>query len=269
TCTVVSEVYPPEEGRAITFQLFESLLGLRREDIFLLSEAECEPSEAISQAVEQLLHHRPLQYILGETEFYGLPFYVNEKVLIPRPETEELVQWIIHDYKGTSPRILDIGTGNGAIAVSLAKNLPEASVFAVDISSGALETARENARLNQVNVQFTQADILQEHPEGIFDVIVSNPPYVRKTEKSLMRRNVLDHEPDIALFVPDDDPLLFYRRIAELAKSRLNDNGTLYFEINEAFGPQIQELLSALGYTEIEIRSDIFGKDRMAKGTKR
>ena len=268
TCRGLSAVYPPEEARAMAFVLFEEYLRLKREDIFLDPDAGIEPSESLSIALEQLQNHRPLQYVLGQTEFCGLTFRVNENVLIPRPETEELVRWITDDWKDRSPRILDIGTGSGAIAVSLAKNGADARVSAVDISLGALEVARENARLNDVTVDFSLIDILIDTPPGKFDIIVSNPPYVRDSERTQMRANVLEHEPGTALFVPDSDPLRFYRRIAELGREILTAGGALYFEINEAFGLQTTDLLTESGYTDIEIRRDIFSKDRMAKGVR-
>jgi len=266
TCKQLSEIYPPEEARAMAFGLFEKYLQLPRQDIFLVPGAGIEPTGAFADALEQLRNGRPLQYILGETEFYGLRFRVDENVLIPRPETEELVQWILNDWKNGAPHILDIGTGSGAIAVSLAKNLPDARVSALDISVGALVTAKENARLNNVEIDFRQMDILTDIPTGKFDVIVSNPPYVRDSERVQMHRNVLDHEPDNALFVPDSDPLRFYRRITESGMELLKEKGALYFEINEAFGSETADLLVNSGYTDMEIRPDIFGKDRMVKG---
>ena len=250
----------------MAFALFERFLSLKREDVFLEPDADIVPSPAFSDALEQLLRHRPLQYVIGEAEFCGLVFRVDENVLIPRPETEELVQWIAKEWQDKSPCILDVGTGSGAIAVSLAKRLPAAGVTALDVSPEALAVASGNARLHGVDAVFLQMDILSEMPPGRYDVIVSNPPYVRDSERALMRRNVLDYEPGTALFVPDADPLLFYRRIAELGMDLLTDGGVLYVEVNEAFGHETAELLMQLGYTGIEIRPDVFGKDRMVKG---
>ena len=265
-CDLLSEVYPAEEARAMAFILFENRLHRRREDLYSRPDEEVREDPALADAVRQLRQHRPLQYVLGETECCGYLFHVDENVLIPRPETEELVRWITADWHGKTPRILDIGTGSGVIAVSLARNLPGAIVSALDVSPGALAVARENAGRNGANVTFTQADILKEFPEGTFDVIVSNPPYVRESEKERMRRNVLDYEPHRALFVPDGDPLLFYRRIAAIGTRQLDSGGALYVEINESCGPQTADLMSEAGYADIELRTDIFGKDRMLKG---
>lgn len=259
--------YPPEEAEAVALRLLGHYPGIDRAALYLDPEAETEENPDLSAAVRELTTGRPLQYVLGETEFYGRSLKVNESVLIPRPETEELVRWIAQEHRNASPRIIDIGTGSGAIAIALAAELPAAEVSALDISPEALETARENAERNEVRVSFLQCDILREKPAGKFDVIVSNPPYVRESEKTEMRRNVLDHEPGRALFVPDSDPLLFYREIAAWGREALNDGGTLYFEINEAFGPETGELLSALGYGHVEVRKDLFGKDRMARGS--
>ena len=250
----------------MAFVLLEEYAGLSREAIFLDPDAGIEPSSALFDALEQLYTHRPLQYVLGHAEFCGLVFAVNEDVLIPRPETEELVEWISREWKGRPVRILDIGTGSGAIAVALAKKLTEAMVSAVDISEKAILMAAANAAGNAVQVSFAVCDILNGKPEGKFDVIVSNPPYVRHSEQEFMRKNVLDYEPGNALFVPDDDPLLFYRRIAGLGREMLNEGGALYFEINEAFGNETVRLLTELGYSQIEIRADILGKERMVKG---
>lgn len=260
--------YPSEEAEAVALRLLGHYLGVDRAALYLDPEAETEEIPDLSAAVRELMAGRPLQYVLGETEFYGRSLKVNESVLIPRPETEELVRWIAEEHRNASPRIIDIGTGSGAIAIALATELPGAEVSALDISPEALETARENAERNEVRVSFLQCDILREKPAGKFDVIVSNPPYVRESEKTEMRSNVLDHEPGTALFVPDSDPLLFYREIAAWGREALNDGGTLYFEINEAFGPETGELLSALGYGHVEVRKDLFGKDRMARGSR-
>jgi release factor glutamine methyltransferase len=187
-------------------------------------------------------------------------------VLIPRPETEELVRRVLtENVAGGDFRVLDIGTGSGAIAIALARAWPEAVVEAIDISPGALAVARENGQRNGVQVRFSACDILQEVPSGQFDVIVSNPPYVRPSERAQMHPNVLDHEPGLALFVPEEDPLLFYRRIATVARDLLQPGGRLYFEINEAMGAEIARLLTRLGYTSVEIRTDLSGKERIAQ----
>ncbi|WP_300569017.1 peptide chain release factor N(5)-glutamine methyltransferase, partial [Flavobacterium sp.] len=223
--------------------------------------------------LSQLKEHKPIQYILGETEFFGLPFYVNGNTLIPRPETEELVDWIIsvnQKRQESEPlRILDIGTGSGCIAVSLAKNLPNAKVFAIDVSDKALATAQKNAERNNTHVTFFHKDILEtEDLELQFDIIVSNPPYVRNLEKEEINKNVLEYEPHLALFVEDDDALIFYRKISELALNHLSEKGQLYFEINQYLGAGMISLLQHYDFKNIELRKDIYGNDRMIFGIK-
>jgi len=210
---------------------------------------------------------------LGKTSFYGLEFEVNSNVLIPRPETEELVDWIIrstkYEVRGTKLKVLDIGTGSGCIAISLAKNIPNAEVFAIDVSEKALATAQKNAESNQVNVTFLEKNILEIYDlEQHFDIIVSNPPYVRELEKQEIKKNVLDNEPHLALFVDDNDALIFYRKIAELAMKNLSPNGQLFFEINQYLGKEMIDLLEKMGFKNVELRKDIYGNDRMVKGTK-
>ena len=233
-----------------------------------LSEAERGKVTAITARLKK---HEPVQYILGTTEFFGLPFYCRQGVLIPRPETEELVDWILNENKDSDISILDIGTGTGCIPVSLKKHLPKASVSGCDISGTCLELARENAVRNQLDVSFFSLNILQ--PEKIktlpvFDVLVSNPPYVRNSEKKQMDSNVLDFEPELALFVPDDDPLLFYKAILGFAEKYLKPQGLIYWEINEALGPDCVKLLDEAGYQKVNIRKDIHGKDRMISAQK-
>lgn len=261
----LSTAYPPREAEAIALRLLEHFSQLDRAAICLEPRAEATENRALNNAVVELLHGRPLQYVLGETEFCGLRLTVDGRVLIPRPETEELVRWIAEAQRGRAGRILDIGTGSGAIAIALANELPDAELFAIDISEDALDVARQNAAANGVRVRYSRCDILTEKPDGKFDVIVSNPPYVRTSERAAMRGNVLNHEPPAALFVPDDDPLLFYRRIAAWGLGALNSGGEIYFEINEALGRQTEEGLASQGYKEVELRQDIFGKDRMIK----
>ena len=227
-----------------------------------------------------LHNEKPIQYIIGETEFYRLPFYVNQHVLIPRPETEELVEWIISlpnsSQKEKNLNILDIGTGSGCIAISLAKNLPNASVFAIDISKKALQVAKQNAVLNEVTVEFIEYDILSSNiiqTPSIrgknlnlkFDIIVSNPPYVRQLERQEIKNNVLNYEPHIALFVENDNPLLFYNHIIDFAKENLTKNGKLYVEINQYLGQETVTLLKEKGFTNIELKKDLFGNDRMVR----
>lgn len=222
-------------------------------------------------ALLRLLKHEPIQYIIGETEFFGLKFKVNKNVLIPRPETEELVDWILKDLKSSGKKelsILDIGTGSGCIAISLAKELPNARVSAMDISDGALQIASSNAKMNNVEIDFILQDILKttELPEK-YDLIVSNPPYVRELEKKEMQRNVLENEPEMALYVKDLEPLIFYQKITKLAETGLKQGGSLYFEINQYLGKETAEILSSSGFKSFSGK-DIFGNDRMLKGTK-
>lgn len=220
--------------------------------------------------LENLQQEIPIQYLLGKTSFYGLNFQVNAAVLIPRPETEELVEWIISDcvvpQNGKNLRILDIGTGSGCIAITLAKNIRNTQVFAIDISEKALATAQKNAIINDVNVTFIQKNILEtEELDLQFDVIVSNPPYVRELEKKEIKKNVLDNEPHLALFVEDEDALIFYRKIAALAQKNLSQEGQLFFEINQYLGNETVDLLKKMNFKDIELRKDIYGNDRMIK----
>ncbi|HZX57702.1 MAG TPA: peptide chain release factor N(5)-glutamine methyltransferase [Mucilaginibacter sp.] len=236
-------------------------------------ELPSEHLEAINQILKQLKTGEPIQYILGQTEFYGLTFKVNPSVLIPRPETEELVEWIISSvgsYKLAVGNILDIGTGSGCIAITLKNHLNEAQVSAIDISTEALKTAKENAELNDVSIGFIQADILDQKFEiehSKFEIIISNPPYVTLYDKTQMHTNVTDFEPHSALFVPEDDPLIFYKVITDFASVRLKKGGLLFFEINESYGEQIVELLNIKSFKNIELRKDMNGKNRMIKAS--
>jgi release factor glutamine methyltransferase len=245
---------------------------LRRIDLALNPEIEIDENQLLvwNSIITELKNQKPIQYILGETFFYGLRFEVNQNTLIPRPETEELVEWIISENKksqqSSNLKVLDIGTGSGCIAISLAKNLPNAKVSALDISEEALNVAKNNAEFNQVTIDFILADVLAiEKLPDTFDVIVSNPPYVRESEKDLMQQNVLSNEPHIALFVENENPLLFYDKIAELAKNHLTENGVLYFEINQYLGEETVDLLKTKGFKNIELKKDIYGVDRMVK----
>lgn len=261
------------EAERFFYMLLEAYHGLRRIDLALdrdmeITQADIDKWDA---ALEKLKQEIPIQYILGKAHFYGLEFEVSPATLIPRPETEELVQWVIADneFRG-SPRILDIGTGSGCIAISLAKNLPDATVFAIDVSAEALKMARTNAGSNGVNVTFVQADILDAQDlEGQFDIIVSNPPYVRQLEKPGIKRNVLEYEPHLALFVSDDDALVFYRKIADLAIGNLPKDGQLYLEINQYLGAEMISLLEGKGFSSVELRKDLYGNDRMVKGIRK
>ncbi len=262
-------LYPSEEIQSFFNILSEKYLNLSRIEIALNRDRRLTETEAekFQKAILRLQNHEPIQYIIGETEFYGLPFKVNTHTLIPRPETEELVEWILSGFPPSGARgILDIGTGSGCIAISLAKNLPNAKISALDISEEALKIAEANAKLNKVEVNFFQTDILAaETLPKKYDVIVSNPPYVRELEKKQMQQNVLKYEPHSALYVKDEDPLLFYRAISRLAKNHLNPGGKLFFEINEYLAYEMTELLKAAGFKNIEIKKDIYGKDRMLK----
>ncbi len=264
--------YPETEVESFFNLLSEDILNMKRINISqnLYSVVSGKKHEKFQKAITRLKNYEPIQYILGNTEFYGLLFQVNPYVLIPRPETEELVGWIIDDSKDKQDiSILDIGTGSGCIAVTLAKHLPTAKIYALDISEDALKLAKVNATNNEVEVEFIEADILDvDLGDMQFDVIVSNPPYVRELEKEAMSANVLNHEPHLALFVKDDDALLFYRKITEISESILKPNGQLYFEINENLGERTKELLANNSFNNIELKMDIFEKDRMIKAIK-
>ena len=268
--------YGKEEVNSFFDLLMENFLGLKRIQLVLNPEYVItnEQKELFLDALVELKNNKPIQYIIGETEFYGLPFKVNENTLIPRPETEELVDWVITSFdkqkEETQFKILDIGTGSGCISISLAKNLPETNVFALDVSKEALQTAKQNAEMNGVEVVFIHDDILNTNfsPLAVFDVIVSNPPYVRNLEKVEIKSNVLDNEPHIALFVDNENPLQFYKAICEFAQNNLKDEGVLYFEINEYLGQEMIQLLKEFGFKSIELKKDLFGKDRMIKGMK-
>ena len=267
--------YSVKELQSIFYLLASKYLNLSRIDIALQFDDTLTSDEEINfnQAIDRLKIYEPVQYILGETEFFGYPFLVNKQVLIPRPETEELVSWIIEDVDKKETTILDIGTGSGCIAISLAKKLNNAVVSAIDISNKAIEVAKKNALINNVNVEYSSVDVLnfedklvlQDKWKSKFDIIVSNPPYVRMQEKKLMQLNVVDHEPDIALFVEDDDPLLFYRKISQLSKQYLRQNGTLYLEINEYLGLEMEKMLNKAGFKNVVLKKDMFGKNRMIK----
>lgn len=264
------------EIESFFFILTEFLHNLKRIDVSLHSEFEVSETdlEKWKTIISELKTEKPIQYITGEAWFYGLRFEVNENTLIPRPETEELVEWIVESQKSkvenlniqksNNLTILDIGTGSGCIPITLKKEIPNAQVSAIDISEKALEIARKNASDNQVEVNFIHRNILEtESLDEKYDVIVSNPPYVRNLEKQEIKRNVLDYEPHLALFVDDSDALLFYRKIAQLALKSLAPNGKLFFEINQYLGKETIELLEQLGFKNIELRKDFMGNDRM------
>jgi release factor glutamine methyltransferase len=247
--------------------VIQHLLGYNRSDCIIHADNEVtiEISDKIKQIVRDLNTQKPLQYILGETEFYGMKFKVNEHTLIPRPETEELVEWVLQEKFNS---VLDIGTGSGCISIALAKH-SKATISAIDISEMALKVAKENAAINEVKIDFIQQDILETHSLLKVDVIVSNPPYVLESEKKNMKFNVLQYEPGLALFTADKEPLLFYKKIGNLAAKTLNCGGKLYFEINEQYGAEILEMLSQIGFVDIALKKDINDKDRMVKATKK
>ena len=222
---------------------------------------------AIRKIVKRLQNHEPVQYIFGETEFLGLKLKISPPVLIPRPETEELVQWVAETGLPRAPALLDAGTGSGCIALALKQKFPEAGVSAFDILEKALEVARINAALNKLDVEFFKADIMnwENYSWGKYDAVISNPPYVRESEKVNMSANVLNYESRKALFVPDEDPLMFYRRITEFANRYLNSNGWLFFEINESLGNKMIDMVKNFGFKDVEVKKDIFGKDRMLR----
>jgi release factor glutamine methyltransferase len=270
----LSTIYDEKEIESFFYIILESFHCLKRIDLAMQPDLEVdkEQLDRWGSVLSDLKMCKPIQYILEEAHFYGLNFKVNENVLIPRPETEELVEWIISQNKDTvnaaSLTLLDIGTGSGCIPIALAKHIPNAIVHSIDVSEKALEVAKRNAVMHHADVKFIHQDILEtENLPVKYDIIVSNPPYVRNLEKTEINKNVLDYEPHLALFVADDDALLFYRKIAQLAQKSLTEKGQLYFEINQYLGNQMVELLESLGFKNIELRKDVYGNDRMISCT--
>lgn len=264
-------LYGNGEARAITDYVLDVCFGLSKADILCgaVDEMTAEKTAELNKIFGRLTEGEPVQYVLGRAEFSGRWFNVRPGVLIPRPETEELCAWITADSKASgSPKVLDIGTGSGCIAITLQLDMPESKVTAWDISADALDVAHENAQQLGANVNFVKQDALNAKPEGEWDVIVSNPPYICEKEKKDMAVNVLEHEPHTALFVPDADPLLFYRAITRLAVQTLSKGGRLYFEINPIYADDTCRMMRAEGMTAVELRSDMYGKQRMAKGVK-
>jgi release factor glutamine methyltransferase len=265
----LQSLYPVHEAESLALWLLEHFLGIQRID--LLQNKKVEVSPALEEALVQLERGYPIQYITGSAPFYGRDFFVTPAVLIPRNETEELVHLIIGENKKKALRLLDVGTGSGCIPVTLALEMDQPVITAVDVSQAALSVAKSNAeRHNQVSaIDFVLNDVLQESlPVRDLDIIVSNPPYVRESEKTHMHINVLDHEPHLALFVPEHDPLVFYRIIADKGREALKPGGKLYFEINEALGSGVTALLAELGYQEINLRRDLNDKDRIVTAVK-
>lgn len=270
----LEESYPKTEFTTFFRLLAEAYLGLDRLQVALNPDLKLNESQLkkMEMALARLKKHEPIQYVLGETEFFGRRFKVNPTVLIPRPETEELIGWIIEEEtlknKAEGLKILDIGTGSGCISITLAKEFPKAELTAIDISAEALAVARQNAHINKANVNLAQQNILRTNQLlESYDIVVSNPPYVRELEKKEMYKNVLDHEPTLALYVEDQDPLLFYRKIAQLARQNFTKKGVLYFEINQYFPDAMKRLLKNQGFENVELKKDIFGNTRFCRAS--
>jgi len=272
----LKKIYPTSEIDTFLFLLLEEYLNFKRIDVVLKSNFEISPEDLIllKSSTKLLEQEIPIQYILGKTEFYGFPFILNEHVLIPRPETEELITSILEKVLKTKTfhtnakekqlKILDIGTGSGCIPISLKKSLPFAEITAIDVSNEALTIAKKNTVLNKVDINLTQQDILKTTSlNQLYDIIVSNPPYVRESEKKEIKNNILNNEPHMALFVENNNQLVFYNKIAELAKNHLTKNGTLFFEINQYLGKETVELIKLKGFNKIQLKKDIFGRDRI------
>lgn len=267
----LTEILDERESSAVAKHLLTEVFGLSTLSLYTDRESKLTGTDRqrLEEMVERLKRHEPLQYIVGRVEFMGVTLEVNPHVLIPRPETAELVEWITTDYEGREPQVLDIGTGSGCIPIALAHGLPKAEIHAWDISMEALETARRNAVGNGVKVDFQQVDMLA-HPTSplCFDVVVSNPPYITHEERAEMEPNVLNWEPHLALFAPNNDALIFYRHIADFAKNHLKSGGRLYFEINRQYAGAVERMLEEKGFTEIETRKDLSGNDRMTRATR-
>ena len=265
--------YPKEEISSFFYRLCEAYLKLKRIDVSLKSETLVTPQtyEYFEGVISRLLKYEPIQYIIGSTSFFGLDFKVDKNVLIPRPETEELVAWVLKQANSKQPlKILDVGTGSGCIAISLAKQLPNAEVYAMDVSSGVLAIALQNAQNNEVHINFIEASILEwENQDISFDIIVSNPPYVREGEKEFILPNVLNHEPHLALFVDDHSPLLFYKAIVAMSQLNLVNGGFVYFEINENLAEETKSIFSFDAFEAIQLKKDIFSKNRMIRAKMR
>lgn len=268
---VLSPLYDEMEAEQLFLIALEEIEGKSRIDLVMNPDLQTDKLTTWDEVLTDLQQEKPIQYIFGRAYFYGLTFNVNENTLIPRPETEELVEWIINSVDADKPiRILDIGTGSGCIGITLAKELPNAQVTLMDVSPKALETATQNAKENGVEVQAILQDVLAlEQLPAQYDVIVSNPPYVRNLEKVEIKKNVLEYEPHLALFVEDDDALIFYRKIATLANDNLKAGGMLFYEINQYLGAETVALFESLLFTDIELRKDMVGNDRMIKAIKK
>ncbi|WP_158618237.1 peptide chain release factor N(5)-glutamine methyltransferase [Chitinophaga lutea] len=272
--TAIRPVYDAREAANIAHLVMEHITGLGKLDRVVHKDADLSPAQETQyqQALNDLLEHRPVQHITGKSWFYGLELVVNDQVLIPRPETEELVEWILLDHPSKPAlRLLDIGTGSGSIPIALKNQWPVADVWAMDVSAGAIAIATRNAGIQHTPIRFLHHDVLSADTYKVlptFNIIVSNPPYIPEQEKRGMQKQVEAFEPSIALFVPDKDPLLFYRTIAMLAKEKLEPKGRLYFEIHESYGAAVTEMLKKKGFTDVQLKQDMFGKDRMVRGTR-
>ena len=259
----ITPLYNKDEASSLYYMLCEEYLALSKSKLIIAEDMDLtiEKTNHLYSCLDRLKKHEPIQYVLGKTKFCNLNFFVNESVLIPRPETEELVNIILKNELGNKT-VLDIGSGSGCIAVSLAKYSTKTSVTALDICKDAIELSQRNAKENDVNLEFINADILNYKSDKKYDIIVSNPPYVLESEKKHMSKNVLDYEPELALFVKNDDPLQFYKAILDFAKNSLNKNGEIYFEINESYKDEIMELVNNYGYSNVDCKLDVFGKYR-------
>jgi release factor glutamine methyltransferase len=269
----LQSVYDLTEATVITDWVFENVANIRKADLIKnpLQQIPAPVLKKLAAKQEELLQHKPVQYVMGNTSFYNMQFQVSDKVLIPRPETEEMTHLLINSYRFEQKQvsILDVGTGSGCIAIALKKNLPSAKVIALDVSDEALEIARINAITNKTNIQCTLFDFLDERrwPElMLFDVIVSNPPYIPLKEKNTLNKNVVDHEPHTALFVPDNNPLLFYEKIAKFGRDHLNYNGKIFVETHEDYTKDVAALF-ATTYQQVLVKKDMFGKERIVIAT--
>ncbi|WP_231424386.1 MULTISPECIES: peptide chain release factor N(5)-glutamine methyltransferase [Pedobacter] len=270
----LNQQYDGDETKALFSLAAEHVLKFSPSKLRMMGDSAMDfiHLQKMLSILNDLIIGKPIQHILGEAHFYGSVFIVNEHVLIPRPETEELVDWIIADFKTenfTDIKILDIGTGSGCIPITLKKHLPKAEISTLDVSSAAIEVAQQNATNLNISINFIHADILTYSTEEKFDVIVSNPPYIRDLEKEQMHHNVLNHEPHLALFVENDNPLIFYNAIADFAITNLKPGGNLYFEINEYLSDETIEMLNSKGFAEIELKKDMQSKDRMIKASRK
>ena len=269
---LIAASYAEAEASALARWILEEEFGFSTLELYAGKDTDfpMEKRKRLNDILVRLARFEPIQYIIGKTEFCGLTLKVSSDVLIPRPETAELVDWIVSDCPQSGLRVLDIGTGSGCIAITLAERMVEAEVSAWDISEKALAVARENALHNNVRIAFSCMDVFNEPTAtSVFDIIVSNPPYITESERTEMERNVLDYEPETALFVPDTDPLRFYRRIAHIGNQMLKPGGKLFFEINRAYGSETAAMLKYGGYSQVEVRSDSYGNARMIKAIKR